>query len=165
MDLSDFQSPLFVLTLGLALYGILMTCEILSLQATVFSAAVALLITQVALLVICAARGQTCFGFLAFILALEAGVTVICGGLSFSPDTLAYFIAPIIFTYGSTQTIWVLSSYHECYPLSWTVTSQVAGIVLYGLSEIPSLYPLKICSSVGFIISSITSLVTLVILL
>lgn len=160
MGKSDFQSPLFVMTIGTAIYSILMSIVVFTNSIRCFEEGVVLLATQSASLLISLSRGQTSYGFLCFTYLLESMLLM---NSSYSPDNSKSLVGIV----AALQVLWLLASFHVFRLLSIATCAHAIALVFYAISAgiNGDASGLRYTSGVAFAITSLFEVITLGILL
>jgi len=179
---SDFQTPLFNMFLGLAIYSSLqsvglatrstsntsgangnindddMIMMIMSAEASIVN-----LLSQVATIVICMARGQTSYGFCSFTYVLES---IILTNHLF--DTPLKDNVPLLVGILLLQIVWIISSWKVFLPLSAITMLHcigLLGIIVFLSSSSEAVTRAKNTSLVFFILMTTISSLTLALFL
>lgn len=160
MGKSDFQSPLFMMTIGTAIYSILMSIGVLTNSVSCFEEGVVLLTTQSASLLISLSRGQTSYGFLCFTYLLESMLLM---NDSYSSDRSISLVGIV----AALQVLWLIVSFHVFRLLSIATCAHVFALVFYSISTgiAGDALGLQYTSGVAFAITSLFEMITLGILL
>jgi len=159
MGKSDFQSPLFVMTIGTAIYSLLLSAGVsANLGGIVLDSALVLLVSQLISLLMCLSRGQSCYGFLCFTYLLE-GMALMSSHYSGESESLVGIILPL-------RVMWLIASFHVFRLLSITTVAHSFGLLFYSISGISKDSPtLRYTSGVFFATTFLLNMLTLGILL
>ena len=133
---SDFQSPLFVILLGLSLYSSIMVIALYTNSTVAVGHAILVngcLIQPIALLM-SVSRGQTSFGFLAFTYAMEAVVLLSSPTSDGRIEEDYHGIVPLFVGVLVLQLCWLAASFRVFTWLSVVTSAHVVAILCFTLS-------------------------------
>lgn len=132
---SDFQSPLFVMTVGTAIYSLVLSIGVITnSDGIVLDSALLLLVSQVVSLLMSLSRGQSSYGFLCFTYLLE-GMTLMSCHYSEESKSLVGIVLVL-------QVLWLIASFHVFRLLSVATVLHSFGLLFYFLGfnmELPAL--------------------------
>ena len=155
---SDFQTPLFIMTMGIVFYSALMSIGLFANSSqAVLKSALLILMTQTLSLLIATFRGQTCFGFLSCSYVIE-GVILLVGYYSGQTTYQTLIVIAIL------QFAWLLVSFNVFRFLSVIAVFHLVGLCFYIIWEGVGVAALMNVSGVFYILTSCASLLTLVLL-
>ena len=159
MGNSDFQSPLFAMTIGIAIYSIVMSIGVFnSSNRTIFDATLVLLATQSASLLVALLRGQTSYGFLCFTYLLECMMLMNDYYSQESSLSLGMNIIVVLF-----QLMWIVTSFSVFRMLSIATFVHTGGLLCYAISVVVPGF--RYVSGLLFTITFLCQLITLGILI
>lgn len=160
MGKSDFQSPLFVMTVGTGISSIVMSIGVCaSSSGMMLGAAMVILVAHSVSLLISFSRGQTSYGFLCFTDLLE-GMVLMNGYYSSDSST------PLVGIILALQLMWLVVSFHVFRMLSIATIAHGGGLLFYVIGEAYQEMPgLRYTSGVFFAIAFVLQMSTLGILL
>ena len=159
MGKSDFQSPLFVMTIGTSIYSLVLSVGVITnSEGIVLDSSLLLLVSQMISLLICLSRGQTSYGFLCFTYLLE-GMTLMSSHYSGGNKSLLFIILVL-------QVLWLITSFRVFRLLSVATVIHSFGLLFYSISGISMDLPaLRYTSGAFFAITFLLNMLLLGILL
>ena len=156
---SEFQSPLFVMTIGTAIYSLVLSVGVITnSDGIVLDSSLLLLVSQLVSLLMCLSRGQTAYGFFCFTYLCEVMVLI---SIHYSGQSKS--LLGIVLT---LQVMWLIASFHVFRLISIATVVHSFGLLFYSISGVSLDSPaLRFTSGAFFATSFLLHLLILGILL